>query len=397
MLTFTRARLLAAPLATALLVGGALTLSAAPAGAGAAGDEATFRTEWDTPGPTTIDLTADITLTCAGGGQATRTVDGAVTVNGNGHAIAIEAGCADRVLEVTDESDSAVTLNNVTVRGGRNPDSYGGGLLMDNGDAGPLHVVDSTFTDNVNCDDGGAIDYEGSGTVTIERSTIAGNTSTDSGGAMWAGDADIVVVNSTIADNVANTESAFENDGGTTTLVYSDVIGNRVEATDCPVADGATAEVGHGDAGSSAAEDGQLSTQVLAAFGSVVAEPVNSSNCVVDGLTTTSEGVNFSDDSTCGFDNTVEGDRQDAGPPGLGPLASNGGPTQTLLPDPTSPLVDFIPVDACGDGDELAGGPVTTDQRGVARPQGSGCEIGSVELEPEPAPAPLVLEPTFTG
>lgn len=52
----------------------------------------------------------------------------------------------------------------------------------------------------------------------------------------------------------------------------------------------------------------------------------------------------------------------------LYPLADNGGLTQTRLPAASSPLVDS------GDPNCLA-----TDQRGVSRPQGSGCDRGAVE------------------
>jgi hypothetical protein len=62
---------------------------------------------------------------------------------------------------------------------------------------------------------------------------------------------------------------------------------------------------------------------------------------------------------------------------GLGALANNGGPTDTHLPDPGSPLVDAG--DPAGCTDEK-GGPLLADQRGVTRPQGSRCDIGAVEV-----------------
>ena len=59
----------------------------------------------------------------------------------------------------------------------------------------------------------------------------------------------------------------------------------------------------------------------------------------------------------------------------LGPLADNGGPTETHDLLPGSPAID-------------AGSPgcppPDTDQRGVARPQGVACDIGAVEV-PEPS------------
>jgi hypothetical protein len=56
---------------------------------------------------------------------------------------------------------------------------------------------------------------------------------------------------------------------------------------------------------------------------------------------TVSNGYNFSDDASCGF--TSGTDLQNAGDPGLGPLAANGGPTLTRSPLPGSPLIDAIP------------------------------------------------------
>ncbi|MBY6204086.1 IPTL-CTERM sorting domain-containing protein [Halomonas denitrificans] len=60
--------------------------------------------------------------------------------------------------------------------------------------------------------------------------------------------------------------------------------------------------------------------------------------------------------------------------PDLEPLADNGGPTQSRLPEAGSPVIDAVPNGSAG-----CGGAVTTDQRGEARPFGSGCDIGSVE------------------
>jgi hypothetical protein len=56
--------------------------------------------------------------------------------------------------------------------------------------------------------------------------------------------------------------------------------------------------------------------------------------------------------------------------PELRPLADNGGPTFTRLPRFSSPVIDAIsPTLVC----------TGADQRGVTRPQGASCDIGSVE------------------
>jgi hypothetical protein len=65
------------------------------------------------------------------------------------------------------------------------------------------------------------------------------------------------------------------------------------------------------------------------------------------------------------------------GSPQRGLLATNGGPTPTVAVLPGSALVDRIPTAECTDADAH---PMLADQRGTARPQGPGCDIGSFEL-----------------
>jgi hypothetical protein len=99
------------------------------------------------------------------------------------------------------------------------------------------------------------------------------------------------------------------------------------------------------------------------------------SNCA--GLPLTSDGYNLEDAMTCGFTGT--GDQQNANPL-LGPLASNGGPTQTMALQSGSPAIDK--------GSALG---LMTDQRGVARPfdfpsiapaaGGDNSDIGAFELQ----------------
>ncbi len=61
------------------------------------------------------------------------------------------------------------------------------------------------------------------------------------------------------------------------------------------------------------------------------------------------------------------------GNPELGPLASNGGPTQTMALESGSAAVNLVPTAACAE---------TIDQRGVSRPQGGACDAGAYELAP---------------
>ncbi len=57
----------------------------------------------------------------------------------------------------------------------------------------------------------------------------------------------------------------------------------------------------------------------------------------------------------------------------LADLKNNGGPTRTHALKPASPAVNAVP-----SSDPACTG---TDQRGVARPQGSDCDIGAFELQ----------------
>jgi hypothetical protein len=90
-------------------------------------------------------------------------------------------------------------------------------------------------------------------------------------------------------------------------------------------------------------------------------------------------GYNLSTDGSCDF-SVANGSLPDTSPR-LGRLANNGGRTQTVALKPGSPAMDAIPVGALGVDLTTALCPVscTEDQRGVARPQGTGCDMGSFE------------------
>jgi hypothetical protein len=366
-----------------------------------------------------IQLANDITLVdCSvSGGDVDR--DGpnaAVTFDGRGHTIT-QTCASERVLEVNDSSP--LTLPNVTITGGRES-SDGGGLEADDGD---VNVVNSTFAGNCAGDDGGAIQTEEGADVTLIASTLADNLAEGEAGAIRTtsdnGPGDILTVNSTVTNNTAGDDGALDNDaGGGTTTVYSTIVQNILDPDAiCDTGDAVTgtntedaepADVASSDDDVSAAQPIEDAANIDAeefyrSFGSVVALPIGGLNCENES-STTSSGFNFSDDDTCGFTEAAQGDRESAGDPGLAALASNGGPTQTRLPEPGSPLLNFIPIPDCSGGDDLAGFAVTTDQRGVQRPQETGCEIGSVEIEapPEPVPPAVVptavpVEPRFTG
>lgn len=224
---------------------------------------------------------------------------------------------------------------------------------------GDVTITGSTISGNTAGFDGGGVCAFGS--VAVTDSTISGNTANGSGdGGGICAFGDLTVTNSTVTGNTATGAGGGLDTNGALSVVYTTVTQN----TDAVAAN--------------------LGFSTLSAFGSVITQPLGGgANCETTG---TSTGFDFSDDASCGFSS---GETHPGVDPRLGALAANGGPTLTQLPQPGSPLVDAIPTTSCqGDG----AAKVTHDQRGVTRPQGTGCDIGAVEVA-----ASMILAPRFTG
>jgi hypothetical protein len=267
-------------------------------------------------------------------------------------------------------SAGPLTVMNTTIAGNRS-DGAGGGIGAD----GTLIIINSKIDSNVSSGEGGGVSVGPSSPgVTLTNSTVSNNLGGGIGTTPIDPQVSVTAVNSTITGNTNPGASLGSGifSAGSTTLVYTTVARNI------------------------AGNFGNIFSSTLESFGSVVAESGGTGNCLA---TTTSHGYNYSDDGLCGF--TGPTDRQDASDPQLGPLGDNGGLTPTLLPQPGSPLIDAIPIASCQANGAAA---ITTDQRGVTRPQRAGCDIGAVEVEsiappvpPTPTPAPVTAVPRFTG
>ncbi len=312
---------------------------------------------------------------------------GAHELDIDGNGATVRSNGSSGILDVSSGAD--LVVNDLTLTGGHA--SSGAGIYS--GEGGLVTVVRSTIEDNVATEDGGGI--SASDTVVMD-STIADNQAGEGGGGGFS-TGTLQAVNSTITGN----SDGVDVGGGAS--VYSSISLLYTTVTDNTGTQGANLQL-NSDAG------------VLTSYASVVADPHGSANC--HQASTTSEGYNYSDDASCGFTDTAQGDRQSAGSPMLGTLADNGGPTETLLPATGSPLIDAIPTNACPPPDvasavtaRLVNTAWQADQRGVTRPQQGGCDIGSVEVEPAAptttttaatsstaAPAtPVTVAPTFTG
>jgi hypothetical protein len=357
-----------------------------------------------------LETGATYELTCDGGGHLSTGAE--MTVLGNGATI--RQTCDEYVWEVLEDT----TIDGVTITGGFDDDDRpGGGIHFDGSE---LVITNSSIVGNQTCGAGGGILMDGGELLHLENSTVAGNSAGEGGGAIASFGSDesvIEIVNSTITANSGAFGGAIEMfEGGAVSLTYVTLAGNTTDATGIPcdedlesVGDvrGTSGTPVRAQANGTAANvqfESEAST--LTTFASVIALPVGGPNCNVDVdvvpedalSNTVSNGYNFSDDASC--DLTGTGDRQTAGDPMLGALGGNGGPTETRLPAEASPLIDGVPLASCqADGAE----GITTDQRGVIRPQRTGCDVGAVEVEaitptptPEPSPA-VIVTPRFTG
>ncbi len=278
-----------------------------------------------------LDITADLTINGAGAG--TTIIDGAAL---------------DRVLHVL---AGTVTISGVTVQKGSAAD--GGGIL----NAGALTLNSSTVSGNTMAVRGGGI--FNAGTLALNNSTVSVNASSFEGGGIFNGGT-LTLTNSTVSGNSAGNGGGISNLGGTLTLTNSTVTGNS-GAFGGGIRNGATATLKNTIVANNSPAD---------CFGTI-----------------TSLGHNLSSDATCAF--AAPGDLNNTSPQ-LGPLANNGGPTETHALLPGSPAIDAVPPVDCTDS---SGNPVATDQRGVARPQGTGCEIGAYEVGSAPTATPTPTAP----
>lgn len=174
----------------------------------------------------------------------------------------------------------------------------------------------------------------------------------------------MTVSTSTFANNAADFGGGIENDG-TITLSNSTVANN----TSANFADGGIENAGT----LSVAQSIVANNQTLQGL---------PSNC---GLSSplTDQGYNLESGTDCTF--TAPTDQQNTNPQFQGGLQNNGGPTQTIALQPTSPAVSKIPVNT-GFGCTTGG----TDQRGRPRPDRfllllpeTTCDIGAYEVQGE--------------
>jgi beta-glucanase (GH16 family) len=304
----------------------------------------------------TIDGAAAPGLAISGGGavrifevnaSATATVKNLTLKNGYGWQLA--GGILNNGKLTLDHV--VLTANTMATNAG---DFWQGGGGIYNGDGATLDLVDSAVSANQAGWSGGGIYSFWNTTTNILRSTISGNTSNDVGGGIRSL-GKVTIVNSTLSGNTAtgwHGGAIFHTDG--VMEIASSTITNN------------------------AGPDWAPSAIFVGSFNSNV-PTLKLTNTIISGNrwyacdhwtganVLTSGGHNLLQDDTC---SPVATDLIGVDPL-LGPLADNGGPTQTHALLDGSPAIDA--------GDDAA--CPADDQRGVARPQGAHCDIGAYEKQ----------------
>jgi large repetitive protein len=227
----------------------------------------------------------------------------------------------------------ALTITNCTVSQNAVENGQpGGGLVVTA--TGGMAMAGCAFIGNEAIGGGfcGGLYYASAGAGTITNCTFSGNLATNGGGAIGqAGAGDMTLTNCTLADNGATGV------GGGAILRFGVLLG-------------------------------QVNLR-----NTIITSSFAGANCA--GAATASQGHNIDNGATC-LPVPVAGD-QTTTDPHLGPLANNGGPTQTHALLSNSPAID------AGD----AGVCPAIDQRGVPRPQDGNndgtplCDIGAFEYQ----------------
>jgi len=356
------------------------------------------------------------------------TIDKDLTIDGSGLSsrVVLSGNNVSRIMRITFLAGN-VTISDLTFTKGFSAD-FGSAIYMNS--SAQLTLNNTTFTQNQSSSSGGAIAIRGSGSLTISNSTFYQNQTSGSGGAIYLeGFGPIVAMNSIITENQAGSDggaiSAFAAaltltdstlskntsgfSGGAIVASQLTLKNTTIDRNQASSDGGAIYIPGNGSGTianstifqNQAGDEGgamtlQGNTNVVV-FNSTLAGNTATNGKEVMLFGTTSLDLHNtifvcttgSDHNSCYFESWLAAISTDHSILGIGSLndyglaepADNGGPTQTMALLPGSPLIGAADDTVC------ANSYVNNfDQRGVTRPQGSHCDIGAYEVEPETNP-----------
>ena len=359
-----------------------------------------------------VGLTISGGSTAAGAGgiynMGALTVTDSVIENNSGSGFA--AGGIDNLGDLT-LTDSTISNNSGTFGGGIYSDntlaltgcviafnssaSNGGGIY----DTGTLAVTDSSIESNSigsGTGSGGGGIYGDGASVTVTDSTIASNSVnvTNAGGGGIDNQDSMTLTGSTVNGNYAQLGGGIDNNG-TMFVNDSTIAGNSSFAIGAGIDNLATLTtfdttitdnvVGVHNVGGAVGGGGiSVVSGTVSLFNTIVALNLNKNLPLptpfaddIYGTVSAASAFNLiGTGGSGGLINGATGNQVGVANPGLGPLANNGGPTQTIALLPGSPAIDR--------GSNLLDGGLTTDGRGPGfiRVFNGTVDIGAYELQP---------------
>lgn len=267
--------------------------------------------------------------------------------------------CGSASTSVVNTITNSIFLENTSV-------NYGGGIF----NFGNLEITHSRFEANsATIQSGGGIyTYGDAVTTRVEQSTLIRNTASNGGGIINY--SNLEILDSSFIENTALGTSGYG--GGINNQKNLHISNSTFSGNLAAFGGGGVMNSSNGSmlminctlTGNSANNGGGLhNVGALDFANTIIANSVSISDCWNNDGTITTNSQNLIMDGTCSPD--LSGD------PLLSPLANNGGPTLTHALKCDSPAIDVADAAYCP----------ATDQRGVERPQGDGCDIGAFELD----------------
>jgi hypothetical protein len=306
---------------------------------------------------------------------------GTLTIIGAGaRQTIIDGNHLDRVFSIF--APATVSISDMTITGG---DATGGGTSKEIDMGGGVYNTGTLTLNRVavvgnNADGGGGVFSIPGSFITISNSLIAHNTAYEAGGIRFDGGGELI--NSTVTDNtlLPLPDESYLQDPKLLTALADELTGygggidfrggNNLDIVNSTITDNHAIKGGGGlnSAQSYAAVTSATSIGIVLMLNTIIADNTSSAggdDCNVEDNIIQSEGHNLASDDSCFL--TATGDLPNRNPL-LGPLADNGGPTDTEALLAGSPAIDAGATQGCPQ----------YDQRGVARPRGA-CDIGAYQ------------------